>query len=152
MLKTALTRRHFGFTSFAALLLPNARLAMGQSGTDRDGEAWAANAKAVKYAYVAGFLDAAVWAWENVDGALSVLKSLSPKDRKLFESGKTVWDYQNIHISQLVDGLDTFYSDYRNRAIRWDRALSYARDTIHGESKEYLDRELEFERKLALAR
>jgi hypothetical protein len=98
--------------------------------------------------YVTGFIDAASWAGGNVDAAVQLLK-LSPQDRKALAEGKKVWDYANIPYAQLVDGMDDFYADNLNKAIKWDRAISYVRDCIHGESKEYLEYELNFERKLA---
>ena len=103
----------------------------------------------MKLGYVTGFIDAAAWAYSNVDGQVHVLKSLSTKDREILAGGKKVWDYANIPYGQLADGMDDFYADNLNKAIKWDRALSYVRDCIHGEPKDYLEDELNFERKLA---
>lgn len=86
----------------------------------------------------------------NVDGQLHEFKSLSANDRRVLRDSRQVWDFENISYVQLVDGLDQFYSDAMNRAIKWDRALSYVRDCVHGEPKEYLERELTFERRLAM--
>jgi hypothetical protein len=121
----------------------------GQSASARDGFAWNQASQPLKIGYVMGFTDAASWAWSNVDGAEHVLKSLSPKDRQVLAGGKEVWDYENIKYAQLVEGMDDFYVDNLNKAIKWDRALSYVRDCIHGEPKDYLEAELNFERKRA---
>ena len=67
----------------------------------------------------------------------------------MLSEGKKVWEYENINYAQLVDGMNDFYADNLNKAIKWDRAISYVRDCIHGESKEYLEYELNFERRLA---
>jgi hypothetical protein len=45
--------------------------------------------------------------------------------------------------------MSRFYADALNKEIKWDRALSYVRDCIHGEPKDFLETELSFERKLA---
>lgn len=115
----------------------------------RDGYVWLQMSKAIKIEYVIGFTDAAAWAYGNADGQLTVLKSLSAKDKKVLAEGKKVWDYENIRYVQLVDGMDEFYAENLNKGIRWDRALSYVRDCIHGEPKEYLENELNLERRLA---
>jgi hypothetical protein len=114
-----------------------------------DGFDWNKATQSWKLGYVTGFIDAASWAGGNVDGAVSVLKSLSPEDRRILTEGKKVLDYYNIPYVQLIDGMNDFYADNLNKAIKWGRALSYVRDCIHGERKEYLENELNFERKLA---
>lgn len=144
------TRRTFGLLISSVLFFPRLGLTQSVSTSGRDGGSWSTTNQSMKYGYVVGFIDATTWAYGNVEGALYVLKSLSSKDRELLASGKDVWNYGNIEYSQLIEGMDSFYGDYRNKAIKWDRALSYVRDTIRGEPQEYLDRELEFERKAAL--
>jgi hypothetical protein len=133
----------------SAMLLSGIAISSAQSSQSSDGFAWNRATQSWKLGYVTGFVDAASWASGNVDGAVHVLKSLSPDDSKILEHGKKVWDYYNIPYAQLVDGMNDFYSDNLNKAIKWDRALSYVRDCIHGEPKDYLDTELNFERKLA---
>jgi hypothetical protein len=123
--------------------------AIAQSSQGRDGFAWNHASQSWKLGYVTGFVDAASWAGVNVDAAAHVFKSLSPKDRKMLAETKDVWDYGNIYDVQLVDGINNFYADNLNKAIKWDRAISYVRDCIHGESKDYLENELNFERRLA---
>ena len=133
--------------SFGLVLLVT--VATSEAQQARNGAAWKQMSESLKLGYVMGFIDAAAWASQNVDGALYVLKSMSPEDRKLVAKGKDVWNYQNISYGQLVEGLNAFYGDYRNEAIKWDRGISYVRDEIHGDSKEFLEKELEFERKIA---
>lgn len=117
--------------------------------SSRDGYSWNAMGKAIKLEYAIGFTDAAAWAYGNSEGQLATLKSLSPKDRKILTKASRVWDYGNISYIQLVDAMDSFYADNLNKGIKWDRALSYVRDCIHGEPKDYLETELNFERRLA---
>jgi hypothetical protein len=138
-----------GILLASAMLLSCFVTGHAQSSQGSDGFAWNRSSQSWKLGYVTGFVDAASWASGNVDGAVHVLKSLSPSDSKILTEGKKVWDYYNIPYAQLVDGMNGFYADNLNKAIKWDRALSYVRDCIHGESKDYLDTELNFERKLA---
>lgn len=133
----------------SAMLLPCIAISHAQSSQGGDGFAWNRSSQSWKLGYVTGFVDAASWASGNVDGAVHVLKSLSRSDSKILAEGRKVWDYYNIPYAQLVDGMNDFYADNLNRAIKWDRALSYVRDCIHGEPKDFLDTELNFERKLA---
>jgi hypothetical protein len=133
----------------SAIMLSCTAISPAQSSQSSDGFAWNRSSQSWKLGYVTGFVDAASWASGNVDGAVHVLKSLSPSDGKILAEGKKVWDYYNIPYAQLVDGMNDFYADNLNRAIKWDRALSYVRDCIHGEQKDYLEYELNFERKLA---
>jgi hypothetical protein len=148
-IKNTMNRRAFGFLLSSSLFF--ARHGSGQESqpSERNGYSWKATSRGIQFAYVTGFTDAAAWAQGNVDGQLTVLKSLSPKDRKVLAETKKVWDYGNIYYAQLVDGMNDFYTDNLNKAIKWDRALSYVRDCIHGEPKDFLETELNVERKIA---
>jgi hypothetical protein len=132
----------------ALFLLCSCFSATGIAQTNRDGYLWNQSSKSAKTGYVIGFTDAAAWALGNVDGQLQLLK-LTKEDRSLLKEGRKVWDYESISYAQLVDALDQFYSDALNKGIKWDRAISYVRDCIHGEPKEFLEKELAFERRLA---
>jgi hypothetical protein len=145
-----MTRRSFVALVPLTIFLPKLVSGQPNSTNARDGADWKSSSQSMKLGYVIGFVDAAAWASANVDGALAVLKSLSQKDRKMLSETKDVWNYFGIKYRQLTEGMDSFYADYRNSAIKWDRALSYVRDTINGEPQDSLERELEFERKLAL--
>ena len=144
-----MNRRAFGFLLSSSLLFARQGAGQASQSSERDGYSWKATSRGIQIAYVTGFTDAAAWAQGNVDGQLAVLKSLSPKDRKVLTETKKVWDYGNIYYAQLVDGMSDFYADNLNKAIKWDRALSYVRDCIHGEPKDFLETELNVERKIA---
>jgi hypothetical protein len=147
--KKELTRNGVTFLFASVVLISCVGIGGAQSQPARDGYGWGKMDRPVKIGYVMGFTDAAAWAQGNVDGQLAVLKSLSPKDRKILAETKKVWDYENIYYAQLVDGMNDFYADNLNKAIKWDRALSYIRDCIHGEPKDFLETELNVERKIA---
>jgi hypothetical protein len=149
MLGNKITRTNVRYFLVLALLVSPVSMSQAQSQLARDGYSWVKMDKLMKVGYVMGFADAAAWAQANVEGQLAVLKSLSPKDRKVLAETKTVWDYGNIYYTQLVDGMNDFYSENLNKAIKWDRALSYERDCIHGAPRDFLEKELSFERRLA---
>jgi hypothetical protein len=148
-IQNTMNRRSFGFLLSSSLLFAGTGSSQASQPSERNGYSWKATSRGIQIAYVTGFTDAAAWANENVDGQLAVLKSLSPQDRKVLAETKKVWDYGNIYYAQLVDGMNDFYADNLNKAIKWDRALSYVRDCIHGEPKDFLETELNVERKLA---
>jgi hypothetical protein len=146
-----MTRRIFGLLLSSAALVPSR--AFGQdtavSGTLTDGDSWNAANVLQKHWYIVGFADAASDAYVVVGSRLC--DAANSQDRKLRTISQESFDLTNIKFNQLVDGLDTFYGDYRNRAIQWKTALGYVRDTIHGKSKEALERELDFMRKMAVS-
>jgi hypothetical protein len=49
----------------------------------------------------------------------------------------------NVKAAQLVDGVDTFYSDYRNRGISTHNAVWLVLNGIAGTPKEKLDKMIE---------
>lgn len=148
-MQNTMNRRAFAFLMSSSLLFACTGSGQAPQPSERNGYSWKTTSRGIQIAYVTGFTDAAAWARGNVDGQLAVLKSLSPKDRKVLAETKKVWDYGNIYFAQLVDGMNDFYTDNLNKAIKWDRALSYVRDCIHGEPKDFLETELSFERRLA---
>lgn len=57
-------------------------------------------------------------------------------------------DFDGIKMGQFVNGLDSFYGDYRNQQIEFGSALGYVRDGIKGKPQEELQKEIEQMRKL----
>ncbi len=55
-------------------------------------------------------------------------------------------DIMNITYGQLQDGLTKFYSDFRNKRIDLDSALSIVKMQVEGEKKSYIDCMEEFVR------
>jgi hypothetical protein len=148
-IQNTMSRRAFGFLLSSSFLFARRGSGQATQPSERNGYSWKATSRGIQFAYVSGFMDAAAWAYTNVIGQLEEFKSLSARDRKILTETKNVWDYGNIYYAQLVDGMNDFYADNLNKAIKWDRALSYVRDCIHGEPKDFLETELNFERKLA---
>lgn len=150
MSQSKMTRRKFGYLFPLAAI--SGRLSLGQvnSEIECDGQAWKTANKLMKLGYVLGFVDAATQEYEDIELQSKLLKSLSSVDQQILALAKTGSDYGDIKYGQYIEGMDVFYSDYRNAAIKWERALPYVRDSIHGEPQKTLDWQLELLRKMTL--
>lgn len=60
-------------------------------------------------------------------------------------------DFDGISIGQLVNGIDAFYSDYRNKQLNVNWAIQYARDSIKGKTAQELDAEVTLWRRCSAA-
>ena len=54
----------------------------------------------------------------------------------------TVYDFTDIPFGQLVDGVDEFYKDFRNKDVEINLGLRYVRDQLKGKSAKELEDEL----------
>jgi hypothetical protein len=119
----------------------------------RDGNWWNGTTRDEKLDYIIGFFDGmdlghnfTIW---------GVAGSQSDKGSPcLFNALKSYDDYSskfftNVTNYQLVDGLDTFYKDYRNRSIRVHDAVWVVVNTIAGTPQEKVDKLIENSRKAA---
>lgn len=69
----------------------------------------------------------------------------APKDADLdacLQSPEVQYYAFNLHIGQLVDGVDEFYKDFRNKNIQVELAMRYVRDQLKGKSDTELADEL----------
>jgi hypothetical protein len=87
-----------------------------------DGDFWVPKSKDLKILYVVGFVDG------RNDGINDAAKALgtdiyNPKISKLAS---------NVTVGQIVDGLDEFYKDWRNRKILLRHAMEYVQDEAQG--------------------
>jgi len=53
-----------------------------------------------------------------------------------------VYDFTNIRFGQLLEGVDEFYKDFRNKGVDIDFAMGYVRDELKGKSPDELEGEL----------
>jgi hypothetical protein len=115
-------------------------------GDHRDGNFWREMSVNQKAVYVAGFLDGMEEAeGHELDDVLALMKTL-PKSVKtgqqwdILEARATALEpLSNIKIGQLEDGLNQFYSDYRNRMIHIGHALLLVAESIKGMSAEKVE-------------
>jgi hypothetical protein len=78
--------------------------------------------------------------------------NLDPKDIFLrMCANNTEFDYDGIPMGQFVDGMDTFYRDYRNKQLEVGWAIQYVRDEIKGKPALELDAEVAMWRRCSAA-
>lgn len=119
--------------------------------TRRDGNWWNQESNEHKVYFMAGFFDGmdlgnnfSYWGMseKGKDGGCDdqAVRSYNDQSRKFFP---------NVTNVQLVEGLDTFYKDYRNRSIRIKNAVWLVVNGIAGTPQDKLDKMIENYRKNA---
>lgn len=113
-----------------------------------DGLWWSESNNTQRLGYVIGYVDAmsaaALFSAANVCLDESVSKSLGgksacyPKINGLVYPA-TIGRFSGITYGQLLDGLNDFYSDYRNRRVVIPGALNYVSSAISGKPKADLE-------------
>jgi hypothetical protein len=105
-----------------------------------DGNWWITVPSTVKQWYVAGFVDGI-----DVGAMASLPKPLKKADRSCFETTTSSFLHfrkrllANVAYSQLSDGLDAFYADYRNRSITTDGGVWIVLNQIGGMPQKGVD-------------
>ena len=98
---------------------------------DRNGNWWRSQQKSVKAVYVVGMIDG-VGTGEAIltkDGPTAALKAFTATADRLLVGAKA---------EQLMDGMDRFYSDFRNRSILTSHALFIVAMQISGATDEQI--------------
>ena len=117
----------------------------------RDGNWWRARPRATKLAYLVGFFDGmelgerfSYWGLPQKDG------KMNPATGDIGESYDKMYSQyiKNVTSGQMVDGVDKFYEDYRNRSIRIYDALWIVANMISGKSDAEMQTMIESFRKL----
>jgi len=129
-----------------AALLPAALQA--QTRDRRDGNWWIGQSSLAKLNYMVGFFDGM-----ELGSKFSYWDLPVQKDKREADTcqDKTVRSYHqnqkkffsNVTNDQIVDGLDTFYTDYRNRRIMVDAAVWLVVNGIAGTPQKELDKMIE---------
>jgi hypothetical protein len=146
------------FVAAVALLVPSALLAAGK--TDLDGYWWEKLDASFKLGWVSGYAKA-------MDLAGSIQMSTCASNMPLYVKefpntdpkvilqkmclSDTQFDYDGIATGQLVDGMDAFYKDYRNKQLEIGWAIQYARDSIKGKAVQEVDAEVALWRRCSAA-
>jgi hypothetical protein len=117
-----------------------------------DGNWWLSLPKNVRAVYVAGFFDG-----KELGHNFSTWKYLSPNASKAEQASvnkarQSYSEYSqkyshNITFDQLVDGLDSFYSDYRNRRIQLSGGVWLVLNAVAGTPEDELNKMIENWRK-----
>jgi hypothetical protein len=123
-----------------------------ESNRDRDGNWWISQEQLAKYSYMVGFFDGmelgenfSIWGMMKTPTAdPAVGKAVSSYDQF---SNKYL---TNVTNGQVVQGLDEFYSDYRNRRIKVASGVWIVLNEISGKSKDEMQKLIETYRKNAV--
>lgn len=142
----------------AALLCPALRAA---GNPEWNGYWWESQPRAFKLGWVNGYAQAMDFAGSQalVECALNMqfyqAKFPNVSEKELYEkmcgnAGKD-YDYHGIAFGQYVDGIDTFYADFRNKQLEVGWAIEYVRDQIRGKPAQELEAEVAAWRRCAAA-
>jgi len=116
--------------------------------TVEDGPWWRGLTRDFKLGYISGYARGTELAnIANTAGCLTLWSaSKAIKTAYSLEQWKTlclpVSDFDGVKMSQFLDGVDAFYSDFRNQQIEFGSALEYVRDEIKGKPRADLDANL----------
>jgi len=112
-----------------------------QTQVRRDGNWWNPHSLDSKHSYIVGFFDGtnlgfdfSVWNILDNENESDCLNSVVESYTFYFENYS-----KNVTNTQLADGLDVFFSDYRNRSILIKDAVWIVLNTIAGTSQENID-------------
>jgi len=79
--------------------------------------------------------------WQNKSGLFRDGFITGYKSGSMHQAGHPL-DLNQFPAIELIDGVDSFYKDFRNRNILVDDALTYVQDQLKGVSDEKLNAEL----------
>lgn len=105
--------------SFAALMLLLCSTTARNQSHRRDGNWWRDTSEASRISYMTGFFDGMALGHKFSYWGVMEKDKNDPSIGKIVSSYDTYLDkyLNNVTNSQLADGVDKFYSDYRNRRI-----------------------------------
>jgi hypothetical protein len=120
--------------------------------TKHDGYWWSGESESFKLGFATGYAMAMTG---NSDAAVlrcieakngGTLPEKYPGNEALIACQQTPevegLNYSNLQIGQLVEGLDEFYKEFRNKNILVDVAMRYVKDELRGKSTKELEDEL----------
>jgi len=125
-----------------------------------DGYWWSQMSPAFKLGWVSGYAKAM-----DLAGTLQMATCASniPMYKKEFPNvdakeilqkmclSNTEFDYDGIAMGQFVDGMDSFFKDYRNKQLEVGWAIQYVRDEIKGKPPQELEVEVSTWRRCSAA-
>src|SRR5882762_8931768 len=127
------------------LLLPVLTFTCQAEENRRDGNWWNDQPPATKLGYMIGFFDGM-----TLGNKFSYWKFIKDEKQQncLTQTGASYTEFSEkflAHVTngQLVDGLDIFYKDFRNRRIEADNAVWLVLNSIAGKPQAELDKMIE---------
>jgi hypothetical protein len=130
----------------AALLLVMPTAIRSDAANVHNGVWWNQLSTTERLFFLEGYIDGLARADFLLTQNLKVRKQKLP-DVSTNEEVTSFFKFYKITYGQFMEGLNTFYADYRNPQINFDVAILYIRDQIHGTSQKDLDLRLEDMRK-----
>lgn len=121
--------------------------------TVEDGSWWKSLTPTFKLGYISGYTRGAELAnIANIAGCMALWSELKViKTTYTIEQWKPLCfpanDFDGVKMGQYLDGVDAFYSDFRNQQIEFGSALEYVRDEIKGKPRAELEANLAHLRK-----
>ena len=136
--------------AFALALLIICTLASGDDDR-RDGNWWRTQKRNARISYAVGFYDGITLGhnfsvWKYLSNGTKTEQDGVAQARKSFVEYSRKYLY-NVTTGQLVDGLDNFYADYRNRRIMVHDAVWLVVNAIAGTPQDELNKMTESWRK-----
>lgn len=130
--------------------------------SDDDGNDWNSSDTNTKISYMKGFISSSCFVASNNDDIGLTLIDPSSVVSKIIGSAISEQEYKmrkkkndtlkrycitDIPIGQIIDGLNVFYKDFKNRQIRLDLSVYIVRKQIEGASNQEIETILLFSRK-----
>jgi hypothetical protein len=144
-------RNTFRILVVGLIILSCGTVSRNDASTRRDGNWWRDLTKVEKITYMTGFFDGM-----HLGSNFSYWEILEKdkNDPAIAKVANSYQDYaakylQNVTNGQLADGLDTFFSDYRNRRIETSDAVWLVLNEISGKSDAEMQQMIESWRKNA---
>jgi hypothetical protein len=132
-------KTRIGFTVLLSLVLTGA---CASEETARNGYWWAGMSQIFKLGFVSGCAKAMVVMF-NIGTFECMTEKGAEAIRSCSQYKMTPFDFTDIRLGQLSEGLDEFYKDFRNKGIDVDLGIRYVRDQLKNQkSVKELDEEL----------
>ena len=139
------------FVTFAAILMFCSGTLSAADKPQLDGLWWSRLSPDFKLGWVSGYAQAMDQGYSfyvgSCVGNLPMYQKQFPDvdAKKLLQTmcfSNTSYDFDGITMGQFVEGVDTFFKDYRNKQLEVVWAIEYVRDEIKGKPAQELEAEL----------
>ena len=138
------------FTLLLLTVLVATRMGRGQQVKPLDGPWWEPVPENYKQGFVAGYTMGTLRAHSLILGNCEGKSGVSQDALVSYEALETcltttfakTFDFGGIRPDQMVDAIDGFYKDSKNKSIDINLALLYAKDKLKGKTTKELDEEL----------
>jgi len=146
--KYSLLRIALAFFAFLLISTP----VRNENNSTRDGNWWRTQEQICKYQYVVGFFDGTELGYDFSYWGIMDTNRNDPAVGKIQKSynAYSAKFLTNVTSSQLVDGLNEFYSDYRNRRITVINGIWLVLNEIAGTRQTEMQKMIESWRKNAV--